>query len=120
MRPALAGISPAIMRSVVVLPQPEGPSRAISSPCSTERLRPDTDAGAAPNRFSSRSRTRWLIGVPGQRRVSTRRRHCSPMLSRILATSNQSTSSMRAMRSGLAAVRASGSALGVALALVGA
>ena len=31
-RPALGGSSPAIMRSVVVLPQPEGPSRVVSVP----------------------------------------------------------------------------------------
>ena len=29
--------SPATMRSVVVLPQPEGPSRVTNSPCSTAR-----------------------------------------------------------------------------------
>src|SRR5688572_26394336 len=38
MLPALAASSPAMMRSSVVLPQPEGPSRATSSPDSTSRL----------------------------------------------------------------------------------
>ena len=33
MLPAEGSRSPAIMRSVVVLPQPEGPSRATRSPC---------------------------------------------------------------------------------------
>ena len=34
--PLFGSISPASMRSVVVLPQPEGPSSATDSPCSTE------------------------------------------------------------------------------------
>ena len=47
-RPPLAGISPPTMRSVVVLPQPEGPSRASSSPCSTSNESDATAAGPAP------------------------------------------------------------------------
>ena len=35
--PAVADSSPAIMRKVVVLPQPEGPSRHTTSPASTAR-----------------------------------------------------------------------------------
>src|ERR1700741_3347048 len=38
MLPASAVSSPAMMRSSVVLPQPEGPSSAISSPDDTSRL----------------------------------------------------------------------------------
>src|SRR5260221_7193525 len=34
--------SPATMRKVVVLPQPDGPSRVTNSPCSTERSMPST------------------------------------------------------------------------------
>ena len=34
-RPSVTGSSPATMRSVVVLPQPEGPSSVTRSPCST-------------------------------------------------------------------------------------
>ena len=35
--PAVARSSPAIMRSVVVLPQPDGPSRQTTSPAATDR-----------------------------------------------------------------------------------
>ena len=35
--------NPAIMRSVVVLPHPEGPSRQMNSPCPTARLIPSTE-----------------------------------------------------------------------------
>ena len=35
--PASGSRKPAIIRSVVVLPQPEGPSRQMNSPCSTAR-----------------------------------------------------------------------------------
>ena len=38
MVPAVGNSSPAIMRSVVVLPQPEGPSRQRNSPSSTVKL----------------------------------------------------------------------------------
>ena len=34
-RPLVTASSPATMRSVVVLPQPEGPSSVTSSPCAT-------------------------------------------------------------------------------------
>src|SRR6185503_10414328 len=35
--PVSSGVKPAIMRSRVVLPQPDGPSRVKNSPCSTVR-----------------------------------------------------------------------------------
>src|SRR5262245_61702798 len=38
MRPALCVSRPAMMRSSVVLPQPEGPSRQTNSPWATDRL----------------------------------------------------------------------------------
>ena len=44
MRPSIDSVpdeidsSPAIMRSVVVLPQPEGPSSTMNSPCRMSRL----------------------------------------------------------------------------------
>src|SRR5947209_878181 len=38
MRPEVGNSSPAIIRSVVVLPQPEGPSRQKNSPSSTMKL----------------------------------------------------------------------------------
>ncbi len=36
--PSLASSSPAIMRNVVVLPQPDGPTKIMNSRCSTPRL----------------------------------------------------------------------------------
>jgi len=42
--PALGSWKPAIIRSVVVLPQPEGPSSVISSPGATSRLTSRTAA----------------------------------------------------------------------------
>ena len=47
MRPSLGSSRPAIMRKVVVLPQPEGPSSVTSVPASTVKLTPAT-AVAAP------------------------------------------------------------------------
>ena len=38
MRPEVGNSSPAIMRSVVVLPQPDGPSRQKNSPLSTVKV----------------------------------------------------------------------------------
>ena len=38
MRPEVGSSSPAIMRSVVVLPQPDGPSRQKNSPSPTVKL----------------------------------------------------------------------------------
>ena len=42
MRPRLGCSKPASMVSVVVLPEPEGPSRVRNSPASTSRLRART------------------------------------------------------------------------------
>jgi hypothetical protein len=42
MRPELGGIKPAIIRSTVDLPQPEGPSRETKSPRPTARSTPRT------------------------------------------------------------------------------
>jgi hypothetical protein len=44
-------MKPAIMRRVVVLPQPEGPSSDTNSPCVNARSSPAT-AATEPNRFS--------------------------------------------------------------------
>src|SRR5438552_503434 len=46
--PAVARSSPAIMRSVVVLPQPEGPRRQTTSPAATDRSASRT-ATKSPN-----------------------------------------------------------------------
>ena len=44
--PEVGDSSPAIMRSVVVLPQPEGPRMVVSVPCGTVKLIPLTASGA--------------------------------------------------------------------------
>src|SRR5512134_1058961 len=56
MRPLVAGSSPATIRKVVVLPQPEGPSSVTSSPGSTLN---DTSSTATTSlkRFDTRSKT---------------------------------------------------------------
>src|SRR5690348_5816234 len=48
--PSLGRMKPAIMRKVVVLPQPEGPSSEMNSPAASDRLTPDT-AGTSPKRL---------------------------------------------------------------------
>ena len=40
--PALISSSPAIVRSAVDLPQPDGPTSTMNSPSATSRLRPST------------------------------------------------------------------------------
>src|SRR5690606_32876764 len=47
-RPEVTASSPAIMRSVVVLPQPEGPSSVKNSPSWISRLTPRIAGGLAP------------------------------------------------------------------------
>src|SRR5215203_4872759 len=68
-RPAVGGTKPATMRSVVVLPQPEGPSSATISPCATSRSTRST-AVEAPYRLPRASRTRRPITSPPHRRRS--------------------------------------------------
>src|ERR1700686_4473490 len=52
--PALASGNPAMMRSVVVLPHPEGPSRTSSSPSATSSEKSST-ATNSPKRLLTRS-----------------------------------------------------------------
>src|SRR5690349_10833615 len=59
--PDVGSTKPPIICSVVVLPQPDGPSRETNSPCRTESETAST-AVAAPKRLVSRSRTRNPIG----------------------------------------------------------
>src|SRR5262249_43657079 len=59
--PALAHSSPAIIRKVVVLPQPEGPSRHTTSPAATSRSTSRT-ATKLPKRFVSWRRAMVDIG----------------------------------------------------------
>ena len=49
--PSVGRSNPAIIRSVVVLPQPEGPSSEKNSPGGMSRLMPAT-AVKSPNRFT--------------------------------------------------------------------
>src|SRR5688572_28560348 len=60
--PASGRSKPPIIRSVVVLPQPDPPTRLTSSPGRTSRESPST-ATAPPNRFvRPRSEMRMLLG----------------------------------------------------------
>src|SRR5215210_233291 len=63
-RPAVGASNPAIIRRVVVLPEPDGPSIEKNSPSATSRSMPPT-ATTSPNRFSTRSR-RTAGWVPGR------------------------------------------------------
>ena len=67
--PAVGFSNPAIIRSVVVLPQPDGPRNDTNSPFSTARLKSMT-AATSPNSFctpvSSRKAMR-LVSVIGRR-----------------------------------------------------
>ncbi len=65
--PASGRSSPAIMRSVVVLPQPLGPSRVSIEPLSTSKLTSST-AGTLPKSFRRPATRMVVIGfVPGSR-----------------------------------------------------
>ncbi len=66
MRPPVGNSKPAIMRSVVVLPQPLGPSSVTNSPFSTDSETLSTATtlplpSRAGKRFSSASRIRKLM-----------------------------------------------------------
>src|ERR1043165_3400194 len=52
---------PAIMRSIVVLPQPEGPRKTTNSPSRISRSMPST-AATSPNSLRSRRAITWPIG----------------------------------------------------------
>gem|GEM_PF-4873064 len=57
MRPLVVCTKPAIICSVVVLPQPEGPSKETNSPFSTDRFRSVT-ACMVPNDFETSASVR--------------------------------------------------------------
>src|SRR5215212_7186844 len=62
-RPAVGSSRPATMRSVVVLPQPDGPSSAKNDPFGTVRDRSRT-AAKSPKRLVRSSRWRsWLVST---------------------------------------------------------
>src|SRR4029079_178838 len=59
MRPEVTDSRPATMRSAVVLPQPEGPSRTRNSPSAMSRSRPFTTS-TAPKDFRMFSRDTFM------------------------------------------------------------
>src|SRR5437868_6034637 len=66
MTPPVGCSNPPIIRSVVVLPQPDGPSRLKNSPSSISRSMPST-AGTSPKRFVTwlrRTATGTLLPTP--------------------------------------------------------
>ena len=62
MRPVSGVSKPAIMRNVVVLPQPEGPRRAKNSPAATSRPRPST-ARVTPSKLLTMPSSRTLAAA---------------------------------------------------------
>ncbi len=64
-RPLVASISRLIMRSVVVLPQPLGPTSTIVCPSGTSRLRSSTASVPPGYRFVTPSKviTMWPSGL---------------------------------------------------------
>src|SRR5689334_10804301 len=66
MVPLVGAMKPAIMRRVVVLPQPDGPSSETSSPSSSARLKSST-AVTPPNTRDTWRSTRRLMFAPSRR-----------------------------------------------------
>ena len=69
MLPAVGFMNPAIIRNVVVLPQPDGPNRDTNSPGCSARSTPTT-AGTDPKFLprpinESLAFCAWLIDAPG-------------------------------------------------------
>src|SRR5258706_15040092 len=60
MIPALGGMKPAIMRKVVVLPQPEGPSSDTNSPEASSSVTSET-AAVSPKRFERPRKASFVI-----------------------------------------------------------
>src|SRR5690242_204939 len=81
MVPEVGVSSPATMRRVVVLPQPEGPSRAKNEPVGTSRSRSST-AVKAPKCFVSAriDRPSLVRSVAGASSVRSARGDISPVL----------------------------------------
>src|SRR5438034_8075275 len=66
--PAVGTMNPAIMRNVVVLPQPDGPSSTTSSPCAISRSTPAT-ARTSPYVLVSAVSCRRAIGSKHARQL---------------------------------------------------
>src|SRR3954467_8202836 len=62
MSPAVTSSRPAIIRQVVVFPQPDGPTRIQNSRSRTVRSMPATTS-VSPKRLTTRSRTTSAMGV---------------------------------------------------------
>src|ERR1700736_5071129 len=80
MRPSSGVSKPAIMRKVVVLPQPDGPSSAKNSPASIESSTPST-ARLMPSKLLLRRAGRTAAAPPAslmRRRRGARRAPPSP------------------------------------------
>src|SRR5690242_2029817 len=75
--PAVGTTKPAIMRSVVVLPHPDGPSSTTSSPCAMSRSTPATawNSPYALVRPVSCSRAMASSEHPGQLDVAVGQQH---------------------------------------------
>src|SRR5262249_37355221 len=63
MVPVVTDSSPAIMRSAVVFPQPDGPTRTTNSPSRTSRLRSRTALVPSPYTLPSSLNTSWATNV---------------------------------------------------------
>ena len=62
--PSLISSSPATMRSAVVFPQPDGPTKTMNSPSSITRSSASTARGPVRDRLSTRPGTRSLPRAP--------------------------------------------------------
>src|SRR5207244_8159625 len=68
--PSVMSSSPATMRSAVVLPQPDGPTRTTSSPSAMSRLRPSTALVPSSYTLLTFSSTTPATAAPGSQRTS--------------------------------------------------
>src|SRR3546814_5992323 len=72
--PSVGGMKPATMRSVVVLPQPDGPRSETNSPSASSRSRWST-AVKAPKVLTTCLSTRRGISIPSQHEVAPQQLH---------------------------------------------
>src|SRR5262249_46276327 len=72
--PALASMKPAIMRKVVVLPQPDGPSSTTNSPSATSSDRSSTASTSANFLLMLARCNAAIVTLPSLRGAAQRRR----------------------------------------------
>src|SRR6185312_8293911 len=72
-RPPSSGSSPASMRSAVVFPDPDGPTRTMNSPSLMSRSRPST-AGGASFAYTRVADTNFTLAIEDLRMVRHRMR----------------------------------------------